>query len=202
MSIEASARPILIPRRKPVCELAICELTPAVARTSIEQEGTYPLSEAQLDRFCFKVIVPYPPRETPGTDGRHSPSSSTNIYTEIEKAVYSGDKPPEAIEQLRRHLERPLSETCILVRGAGEMASGVAHRLYQSHFKICMLEIPHPLAVRREVSFCEAVFDGKDGIAIHELFIVVNHLLRRTVLALEVVPLCGIELRGCHIQGN
>jgi MoxR-like ATPase len=30
----------------------------------IEQEGTYPLSEAQLDRFCFKVIVPYPSRGT------------------------------------------------------------------------------------------------------------------------------------------
>jgi len=28
----------------------------------IEQEGTYPLSEAQLDRFCFKVLVPYPSR--------------------------------------------------------------------------------------------------------------------------------------------
>jgi MoxR-like ATPase len=29
----------------------------------IEQEGTYPLPEAQLDRFMFMVIVSYPPRE-------------------------------------------------------------------------------------------------------------------------------------------
>ena len=28
----------------------------------LEQEGTYPLPEAQLDRFLFKVIVPYPSR--------------------------------------------------------------------------------------------------------------------------------------------
>ena len=41
------------------------------------------------------------------------------------------------------------------------MASGVAYRLHQSHFKICMLEIPHPIAVRREVSFCEAIYDGE-----------------------------------------
>jgi MoxR-like ATPase len=27
----------------------------------IEYEGTYPLPEAQLDRFLFKVVVPYPP---------------------------------------------------------------------------------------------------------------------------------------------
>jgi MoxR-like ATPase len=29
----------------------------------IEQEGTYPLPEAQLDRFFFKLIVPYPTKE-------------------------------------------------------------------------------------------------------------------------------------------
>ena len=29
----------------------------------IEQEGTYPLPEAQLDRFLFKVIVEYPSRD-------------------------------------------------------------------------------------------------------------------------------------------
>lgn len=29
----------------------------------IEQEGTYPLSEAQVDRFLMKVLVPYPSKE-------------------------------------------------------------------------------------------------------------------------------------------
>jgi xanthine dehydrogenase accessory factor len=57
--------------------------------------------------------------------------------------------------------ERKVEELIVLIRGAGEMASGVAHRLHQSHFKICMLEIPHPLAVRREVSFCEAIYGGE-----------------------------------------
>lgn len=57
--------------------------------------------------------------------------------------------------------ERKVQELVVLIRGAGEMASGVAHRLHQSHFKICMLEIPHPLAVRREVSFCEAIYGGE-----------------------------------------
>lgn len=39
----------------------------------IEQEGTYPLSEAQLDRFCFKVIVPYPSR-------RHYDALTESVY--------------------------------------------------------------------------------------------------------------------------
>ena len=29
----------------------------------IEQEGTYPLPEAQLDRFLFKILVPFPDKE-------------------------------------------------------------------------------------------------------------------------------------------
>ena len=57
--------------------------------------------------------------------------------------------------------ERKIEDLVILIRGAGEMASGVAHRLHRSHFKICMLEIPRPLAVRRAVSFCEAVPNGE-----------------------------------------
>src|SRR5205814_2051699 len=38
----------------------------------IEQEGTYPLPEAQLDRFLFKVVIGYPSRdEERGIVARH-----------------------------------------------------------------------------------------------------------------------------------
>jgi xanthine dehydrogenase accessory factor len=57
--------------------------------------------------------------------------------------------------------DKGMDEVIVLIRGAGEMASGVAHRLHRSHFNVCMLEIPHPIAVRREVSFCEAIYDGE-----------------------------------------
>jgi xanthine dehydrogenase accessory factor len=57
--------------------------------------------------------------------------------------------------------KKDLHELVVLIRGAGEMASGVAHRLHQSHFKICMIEISHPLAVRREVTFSEAIYEGE-----------------------------------------
>jgi len=49
----------------------------------------------------------------------------------------------------------------VLIRGAGEMATGVAHRLYQSRLKVCLLEIAKPLAVRRTVCFSEAIYDGE-----------------------------------------
>lgn len=54
-----------------------------------------------------------------------------------------------------------IGKTRVLIRGAGEMASGVAHRLFTSGFRICLTEISRPLAVRRLVSFSEAVYDGE-----------------------------------------
>ena len=52
-----------------------------------------------------------------------------------------------------------MEKLTILIKGAGEMATGVAHRLFRSGFRICLTEIAEPLAVRRAVSFCEAVFE-------------------------------------------
>lgn len=49
----------------------------------------------------------------------------------------------------------------VLIRGGGDLASGVAHRLNRCHFKVCITEIPHPFAVRRAVSFCEAVYENE-----------------------------------------
>ena len=47
----------------------------------------------------------------------------------------------------------------ILVKGAGEMATGVVHRLASCHLKVCMTETSEPQAVRRGVAFSEAIFD-------------------------------------------
>lgn len=49
----------------------------------------------------------------------------------------------------------------VIIKGGGEMASGIAHRLSKCHFKVCITEMPHPTAVRREVSFSEAIYEGE-----------------------------------------
>lgn len=54
-----------------------------------------------------------------------------------------------------------LSERVIAIKSGGEMASAVVWRLHHARMRrIVILETPHPLAVRRTVSFCEAVHDG------------------------------------------
>ncbi|MEC9488778.1 MAG: selenium-dependent molybdenum cofactor biosynthesis protein YqeB [Halanaerobium sp.] len=48
----------------------------------------------------------------------------------------------------------------IFIKGGGDLATGVACRLYQAGFAIAMSELDKPLAVRRPVSFAEAVYQG------------------------------------------
>jgi xanthine dehydrogenase accessory factor len=49
----------------------------------------------------------------------------------------------------------------ILIRGGGDLASGVALRLVRSGFAVAIAEIAEPLAVRRLVSFSEAIYAGR-----------------------------------------
>lgn len=53
-----------------------------------------------------------------------------------------------------------LCNLTVLIRGAGEIASGIAYRLCRCHFKVCLTEIEKPQAVSRGAAFSEAVFDG------------------------------------------
>src|SRR5512144_149378 len=48
----------------------------------------------------------------------------------------------------------------VLIRGGGDLATGVALRLYRSGVRIAITELAQPLAVRRTVSFSEAVYEG------------------------------------------
>jgi xanthine dehydrogenase accessory factor len=48
----------------------------------------------------------------------------------------------------------------IVLRGGGDLASGVALRLHRAGFQVVILELEKPLAVRRSVSFSEAVYEG------------------------------------------
>ena len=48
----------------------------------------------------------------------------------------------------------------ILIKGAGDLATGVAWRLKNCGFSVICTETARPTAVRRTVAFCQAVYDG------------------------------------------
>ena len=49
----------------------------------------------------------------------------------------------------------------ILIRGGGDLASGIALRLHRAGLRVLISELPQPLVVRRTVSFAEAVYAGQ-----------------------------------------
>lgn len=49
----------------------------------------------------------------------------------------------------------------VLLRGGGDLASGVALRLHRAGIRLVITELERPLAVRRAVSFGEAVYEGR-----------------------------------------
>ena len=48
----------------------------------------------------------------------------------------------------------------IIVRGGGDLATGSVYKLKKSGFPVLILETANPAAIRRNVAFCEAVYQG------------------------------------------
>ena len=47
----------------------------------------------------------------------------------------------------------------VVIRGGGDLATGVALRLHRAGYRIAVLEIPQPTVIRRAVAFASAVYD-------------------------------------------
>ena len=48
-----------------------------------------------------------------------------------------------------------------VIRGAGDLASGIALRLWRSHIQVAMTDIERPTAIRRTVCFSQAIVYGE-----------------------------------------
>ena len=57
-----------------------------------------------------------------------------------------------------------MRDNCVIVRGGGDLASGVIHRLHRCGYRVLILECEKPSAIRRKVAFCEAVYDGQAAV--------------------------------------
>lgn len=55
-------------------------------------------------------------------------------------------------------------ENLVIVRGGGDIAAGTIYKLYKCGFKVLVLEIDRPSAIRRNVAFSEAVYFGKQTV--------------------------------------
>ncbi|MEI0477029.1 selenium-dependent molybdenum cofactor biosynthesis protein YqeB [Brachyspira pulli] len=56
------------------------------------------------------------------------------------------------------------NDELVIVRGAGDLATGVVYSLYKAYLKIIILETQYPSSIRRKVSLSEAVYDGESKV--------------------------------------
>lgn len=56
---------------------------------------------------------------------------------------------------------RTPSESLVIVKGGGDLATGIIHRLWRSGFPVIATEVDNPTMVRRTVSFAECLYAGR-----------------------------------------
>lgn len=93
-----------------------------------------------------------------------------------------------------------LSQSVVLIKGAGDLASGVAARLHRCGFAVVMTELPQPLMVRRTVCFGEAIYDGEAQIERILARRVSDAETARGALAERVIPILVDPLAACRAE--
>lgn len=91
--------------------------------------------------------------------------------------------------------ERGYTARLVVIRGAGDLASGIAHRLRRAGLAVAMTEVPEPRALRRAVSFATAIYEGSiaiEGVEAHRAASSdeARLLLRQGLIAVLVDPEC------------
>ena len=82
----------------------------------------------------------------------------------------------------------------IIVRGGGDLATGSVYKLKKSGFPVLILEVANPSAIRRNVAFCEAVYQGTQTVEDMTCYLAnsleqAEALLREGKLAVLVDPM-------------
>ncbi len=86
----------------------------------------------------------------------------------------------------------------VVVRGGGDLASGVVHKLVRCGFSVVVLEVPKPTFIRKSVSFADAIYEGEaevEGVVSKHAGSVEEI---RTLLKADIVPVV-IDPEGDYI---
>ena len=81
-----------------------------------------------------------------------------------------------------------------IIRGGGDIATGVAYNLYKAKIKLLILEIDNPLAVRRKVSFAQAVIDKKTTVQDVTAVFADNYKKVKKILLEDNIPVIADNL--------
>jgi MoxR-like ATPase len=138
----------------------------------VEQEGTYRLPEAQLDRFLFKIIVPYPSEaEELAILNKFHQMGSTSV-NDIVKPVLDGQK----INGLRKQIKSILIEEKLL-----QFIARLIHQT-RNHKSIYLGASPRASLAVMNASKAIAAMQGRDFVTPEDIREVVTPVLRHRII--------------------
>lgn len=138
----------------------------------VEQEGTYRLPEAQLDRFLFKIMVPYPSEtEELAILSQFHKLGSTPL-NDIVKPVLDGQK----INSLRKQIKSILIEERLL-----QFIARLIHQT-RNHKSIYLGASPRASLAVMNASKAIAAMQGRDFVTPEDIREVVAPVLRHRII--------------------
>jgi MoxR-like ATPase len=138
----------------------------------IEQEGTYRLPEAQLDRFLFKVLVPYPSEaEEYGILSQFHQMGNTDVLSAIQP-VLQGDK----IIQVRRQVRTLVIDDKLL-----QFIARLIHQT-RNNKSIYLGGSPRASLAIMNASKAIAAINGRDFVTPDDILEVVPSVLRHRII--------------------
>ncbi|MDB4393733.1 MoxR family ATPase [Rhodopirellula sp.] len=156
----------------------------------IEQEGTYPLPEAQRDRFLFHVVVDYPTRDEEG----EIVDRTTSTFNSSVEAVVSGDEIIQFQRTVRRvplppHVKDWVLDAVRAVRPADKNSKAWAKELIEWG--------PGPRASQQLVlaAKARALLQGRPHVTIDDVETLAHPVLRH-----RIVPTFAAEADGITVD--
>jgi MoxR-like ATPase len=138
----------------------------------IEQEGTYRLPEAQLDRFLFKIVVPYPTQDEEFEIlNQFHQMGNTNVLSVIE-AVLKADQ----IASIRRQVKTILVEEKLL-----QFIARFTHQT-RNHKSIYLGASPRASLAIMNASKAMAAINGRDFVTPEDILDVIPPVLRHRII--------------------
>ena len=134
----------------------------------VEQEGTYPLPEAQLDRFLFKVLVPFPTLEELGAivdltvkDGGSVPIAASVQEYALRLVLATHPETADAPETAKKYLRFGASPRAAQALLSAARVRALAKGRFNVAYEDIRFAAPACLRHRAALNF-EAVTAGKD----------------------------------------
>ncbi len=93
----------------------------------------------------------------------------------------------------------------VIVKSGGDIATGIAHRLFRSGFSVVITEVAQPTVIRRTVAFAEAVYSGVvtvEGVTAKRVLLSeVQDCLKQGIIPVLIDPqaVCVTVLNPCAV---